>query len=83
MPVIDMLETEFNYYTSHQDELVALYEGKFIAIVGEEVKGAFDSELEAYEAMKKEYAVGTFLIQHCRPGEESYTQTFHSRVVFS
>jgi len=55
---------------------------QFIAIAGTDVLGAFDTELDAYLAMKKEHEVGTFLIQHCIPGTMSYTQTFHSRVVF-
>jgi hypothetical protein len=77
-----MLDTEFQYFQDHQDELVAKYNGKFIAIVGMEVVRAFDTELEAYLTMKKDYLVGTFLIQHCLPGTISYTQTFHSRVTF-
>ena len=75
-----MLEIEFQYFKDHQDELVAKYNGKFIAIVGTKVTGVFDNEMEAYTEMKKRYAVGTFLIQHCLPGKNSYTQTFHSRV---
>ena len=35
-----MLEKEFNYYLEHQAELVPLYEGKYVMIVGEEVVGA-------------------------------------------
>jgi hypothetical protein len=77
-----MLDTEFTYFTDHQDELVAKYNGKFIVIAGTDVLGAFDTELEAYLATKKDREVGTFLIQHCVPGTISYTQTFHSRVVF-
>jgi hypothetical protein len=78
-----MLDTEFQYFKDHQDELVAQYGGKFIAIVGTTVEGAFDDELGAYLAMKKDHGVGTFLIQHCLPGTISYTQTFHSRVTFA
>jgi len=78
-----MLEAEFQYYKDHQDQLVSQYEGKFIVIVGEEVIGAYGSELEAYEETKKIHPVGTFLIQQCQPGEESYTQIHHSRVAFS
>lgn len=77
-----MLDQEFQYFKDHQDELVAQYNGKFIVIAGTDVLGAFDTELDAYLAMKKEHEVGTFLIQHCVPGTMSYTQTFHSRVVF-
>jgi len=77
-----MLESEFQYYKDHQADLVAKYDGKYLVIVGEEVKGAFASEIKAYEWGKYQYEPGTFLIQHCLPGSDSYTQTFHSRVVF-
>jgi len=77
-----MLEQEFQYYKDHQEELVSQYNGKFIVILGEEVKGSFDSEIKAYEWAKEKFDLGTFLLQQCLPGTESYTQTFHSRVVF-
>lgn len=76
------LEKEFNFYKTHQDKLVQKYDGKFLAIVGDKVVGVYDSELAAYTATKKKHAAGTFLIQHCTPGKESYTQTYHSRVAF-
>ena len=76
------LEKEFNFYKTHQDELVQKYDGKFLAIAGDKVVGVYDSELAAYTATKKKYEAGTFLIQHCTPGKESYTQTYHSRVAF-
>ena len=76
------LKQEFNYYLENQGKLVKLYEGKFIVIKNKEVTGAFKSELEAYEESIKEYKEGTFLIQQCLPGEDSYTQTFHTRVIF-
>ena len=76
------LEKEFDFYKAHQDALVQKYDGKFLAIVGDKVVGVYDSELAAYTATKKNYAAGTFLIQHCTPGKESYTQTYHSRVAF-
>lgn len=77
-----MLEKEFQYFIDHQDELVKQYCGKYLVIVGEEVVGAYDSHQEAFDNAVKEYEEGTFLIQHCTPGEAAYTQTFHSRVVF-
>ena len=51
-----MLDREFHYYNTHENELVKRYKGKFIAIVGEEVVGVFDSELIAYQEMKTKYA---------------------------
>ena len=77
------LEKEFNYYLEHQDELVKKYDGKFIVIKDCAVIGAFDSELEAIERTAEQYELGTFLVQKCEPGNEGYTQTYHSRVAFA
>lgn len=77
------LEKEFSYYKSHQDELVRRYDGRVIVIVGETVIGDYDTELQALLETKKTHEPGTFFIQKCGPGEENYTQTFHSRVAFS
>lgn len=76
------IEEEFQYFIDHQDELVKQYNGKFIVIKNKEVIGAYDEELQAYQETIKDHKEGTFLIQECLPGEESYTQTFHSRVIF-
>lgn len=80
---MDELEKEFNYYIEYQDELVKKYNGKFIVIKNCEVIGAFDSELEAVEKTAEKHELGTFLVQKCEPGSESYTQTYHSRVSFA
>lgn len=77
-----MLEKEFKYFKDHQDELVKKHEGKYLVIVGKEVVGAYDSEIDAYTETKKRHKPGTFLIQHWLPGEGAYTQTFYSRVIF-
>jgi hypothetical protein len=76
-----MLDKEFQYYLNNQKELVKTYNNKFIAIKDQVVIGAYDSHLDAYNETAKKHAVGTFLIQHCVPGESGYTQTFHSRVL--
>lgn len=78
-----MLEKEFKYYLNNQDELVKQYNGKFIVIKNQTVIGYYDTEMDSYNETLKEHKLGTFLIQHCLPGEESHTATFHSRVVFS
>lgn len=78
-----MLEKDFQYYLDNQKELVKKYNGMFLIIKDCEVVGAYKTKPEAYDTATSLYKLGTFLIQHCLPGAESYTQTFHSRVVLS
>lgn len=74
------LKDEFEYYIAHQDELVSQYNGKYLVIMDKQVQGAYDNELDAYRAASEKYELGSFLIQHCEPGDEAYSQTFYSRV---
>ncbi len=80
--MIKDLEKEFDYYLQHQKELVGKYNGKILVIKGQTVIGVFDSELEAVQKTSETHELGTFLVQKCEPGKESYTQTYHSRVAF-
>lgn len=76
------LRKEFDYYLDHQEELLKIYQGKFIVIKDSQVIGAYDSELEAVNKTAEKHELGTFLVQKCEPGTDSYTQTYHSRVMF-
>lgn len=76
------LKSEFIYYLQHQDELVEKYNGKFVVIKNQQVIGAYESELDAVEKTSEHHELGTFLVQKCEPGRESYTQTYQSRVAF-
>ena len=77
------LEKEFKYYLDNQKQLVKEYLNKYIVIKNNTIIGAYDSEMDAYNETLKNHKLGTFLIQHCLPGEESHTTTFHSRVIFN
>jgi len=77
------LEREFKYYVANQDELVKKHNGKVLVIKDRTVIGVYDSQMQALLETKKTHRLGTFLIQKCEPGHESYTQTFHSRVAFA
>ncbi len=77
------LEKEFKYYLAHQDELVKKYNGKFVVIKDDKVIGVFDTKSEAIEEMTKKHELGTFLVQKCESGTDSYTETYHSRVAFA
>jgi len=77
------LEAEFKFYLENQEELVKKHSGKYVVIKNREIIGVFDSEIEAVEKTSVQHELGTFLVQKCEPGIESYTQTYHSRVAFS
>ena len=77
-----MLEKEFQYFLSNQSIFFQKYPGKFIVIRGEKVEGVYDTEMEAFMESSKKFEGGTFLIQQCLSGSDSYTQTFHSRAIF-
>lgn len=76
------LEKEFKYYLDNQDELVKKYNGKFLVIKNCSIIGFYDTELEAITKTSEKEEVGTFLVQKCEPGTNSYSQTYHSRVAF-
>lgn len=77
----NLIENEFNFYLKNQIELVEKYNGKFIVLKNQSVIGIYDSQSEAYNETVKTEDLGTFLIQHCLLGTDSYTQTFHSQVI--
>ena len=74
------VQKQFDYYLANQTALVQKYNGRYVVIVGENVVGDFGSELDAYKFASEKYEAGTFMIQLVMPGNENYSQTFHSRV---
>ena len=78
-----VLEKEFEYYLKNQNDLVKKYNGRFIVIKDSQVIGDYESELEAINKTLEKHEAGTFLVQKCEPGSESYSQMFHSRVIFA
>ncbi len=76
------LQPEFEFYLSHQDEMVEKYDGKYIVIKNEAVLGAYDDELSAVTETQRSHELGTFLVQKVSSGDAEYSQTFHSRAVF-
>jgi hypothetical protein len=68
-----MLTEEFRWYKSCQGELLREYSGKHLLISGKSVVGAFASDNEAYRSALHECVPGTFIIQECTPGIDSYT----------
>ena len=79
----DALMKEFDFYRTHQDDMVAKYDGKVVAIKDCKVLGAYDTYLDALKNTSEQHEVGTFLLQRVSEGDADYTATFHSRVTFS
>jgi hypothetical protein len=77
------LEKEFKYFIENQNKLAKRYNNKYIVIKNKKVIGVYDSVVEAVQETSKNEPLGTFLVQKCTPGKESYTQTYHSRVIFT
>ncbi len=76
----DNLLKEFEYYLKNQDDMVARYDGKTVAIQNDTVIGVFCNAGDAVAALDKRYTPGTYLIQKVSEGDKAYTATFHSRV---
>lgn len=72
------LRQEFEYFKDNQEELVRDYEGRFLVIKNQEVKGDYSSIEEAYNDAISKFEAGTFIIQECQSGKEIYTATYHS-----
>lgn len=77
------LKKQFKYFLDHQDELVRKYNGKVVVIFDEAVDGVYESELAAVADAQRKHELGSFLVQKIAPGDDSYTQVFHSRVAFA
>ena len=63
--------------------MVKDHDGKLVVIKDGVVLGVYDDELTAITETQKSHELGTFLVQKVSRGTADYTQTFHSRVVFS
>lgn len=77
------LQQLFQYYLDNQDDFVKKYNGKYLIITQDGVKGAFDTQSEGYDAAIKNFRKGNFMLQLCTEGDEAYSQHFlTSRVAF-
>ena len=77
------LKAEFEYYLQNQEQLVREYNGKVIVIKDRKVIGSYKTRDEAIREASKEHELGTFLVQNVAPGPDAYSQSFHSRVIFT
>jgi hypothetical protein len=72
------LKKNLEWYIANQDELVKQYNGKVLLIKDCELIAAYATMEEAYLAATKRFELGTFTLQPCASGPESYTVTIFS-----
>ncbi len=77
----NLLQKEFQWYLSHQDELVEKYNGKYLIISGNKVLFASSDKNMAYNKGNELAGIGNYILQLCTPGDEAYTLTFHTQRV--
>jgi hypothetical protein len=75
-----MLEREQAYFEAHKTELREKYQGKRVVIAGEEIKGAYDTDAEAYAAAVKTMKPGSFMIKPVTRTDEDAVQRYMNRV---
>lgn len=71
------LQSEYEYYQNHLDDLVKNYHGKFIVIHQQRVVGEYDSMLDAYDDSMDKFELGSFLIMECLPPDEAKITTYN------
>lgn len=79
----ETLRREFEFYVTNQNELVKKYNGRYIVIKDEEVLCDFAGPSEAYWYVQDEKLLGKALIQLVGPGEDNYTLTVNSSLIFA
>jgi len=79
---VNPLRAEFEWYLDNQEDLLRRFEGRVLIIKEQALVGDYETDAEAVMAARREYEMGTFLVQRCSYGSADYTQRFHSRVSF-
>jgi len=67
----DMLEEELEYYERNLSDWLNHYPGKFVAVVGQDVLGFFDTIDDALQAGARQVGLGSFLVRRIQEVEEN------------
>ncbi len=66
-----MLEEEREIYNRNLDDWLNRYPGKFVAVVGHDVLGFFDTIDDALQAGARQVGLGSFLVRRVQEVEEN------------
>jgi hypothetical protein len=72
------LKKNLDWYIANQAELSAKYTGKVLLIVDQSLVEAFDTMEKAFAYATGKYEPGTFTLQPCSSGSDSYTVMLYS-----
>jgi hypothetical protein len=75
-----MFEKEEAFYEAHKEDIRAKYTGKRVLIAGQEIKGVFDSDGEAYRAAIETMKPGDFMIKPVTRTDDESVCRYRSRV---
>jgi hypothetical protein len=64
---------DFDFFIEKYKELYNEYGHKFLVIRNQRILGSYDTELEAITDTKKQYPLGSFIVQECNGDESGYT----------
>ena len=66
-----MLEEELEYYERNLSDWLNHHPGKFVAVVGQDVLGFFDTIDDALQAGARQVGLGSFLVRRIQEVEEN------------
>ena len=72
---------DFNYFIENMAELYRKYGHKFIVVKNQNILGAYDDFMIAYENTLNTEEIGTFLIQECFDDVEKMVNHFQGNVM--
>lgn len=76
-----MLESQYNFYKTHETELLNKYNGKHLVISDSFQVFPFVSPKEGYKFGVQRFGAGKFLLHKCVPGSLQVVHTINNCVV--
>jgi hypothetical protein len=77
-----MIESEFDFYDANQNKIVTGHLGEFVVIKGQQVRGYYKTEDEAFNSMIGE-ELGTFMVQLCQKPGTDIADYYNNAVIFA
>lgn len=78
VPIVNPLAEEYDYYLRIREELAKEYEGKFVAIKGQEVLGTYDDYMQAANSVYVAHERGTVLMQEINMDPDAHVVILHT-----